>query len=377
GYAAEAKGHDVSRYPIGPAIVALPFVMPQVVVMDRLDPDWERDGPRARAECWRMGKNASAALTALAAVALLHLLQALGLGRVALPTALSVALGSGYWSVASQAPWQHGPAALCLTLAVLLLLPERPTRFRLVAAGLATALMVVCRPIDLVFSATIGLWVLTHHRRPQRLWFFGPSGAVALGLVGFNLWYFETLSGGYAQIEAMHPWAHGVKGTWTGNPINGALGTLFSPSHGLLSFTPWVAFALAALPLAVSMPRNWSLPRWLLVSLAPYFVLLATYSCWWGGHSFGPRFWIDAVPLFALPLGLGLDWAWRHCRLALGLAMVAVTVSVAVQGIGAWCYPSSWHGVPFSADRHHERLWDWRDSELTRCLKEGPRPRAW
>jgi hypothetical protein len=113
------------------------------------------------------------------------------------------------------------------------------------------------------------------------------------------------------------------------------------------------------------------------MSLAPYFALLATYSCWWGGHSFGPRFWIDAVPLFALALGLGLDWAWTRCRPALALALAAATVSVAVQGIGAWCYPSSWHGSPTNADRHHERLWDWRDSELTRCLKEGPRPRAW
>jgi hypothetical protein len=26
----------------------------------------------------------------------------------------------------------------------------------------------------------------------------------------------------------------------------------------------------------------------------------------------------------------------------------------------------------FDVNRAHERLWDWRDSELTRCLRECP-----
>lgn len=175
----------------------------------------------------------------------------------------------------------------------------------------------------------------------------------------------------------MRPGAHGVKGTWTGSPLQGGLGTLFSPSHGLLIYCPRAGFALVAVPLAVARPPVWSLSRWPLASSGLYFVLLSTYSCWRGGHSFGPRFWFDAAPLFVLALGLGLDWARARCRPALALATAAALVSVAVQGIGAWCYPSIRHGKPVNADRHRERLRDWRDSELTRCLKEGPRPRAW
>jgi hypothetical protein len=45
--------------------------------------------------------------------------------------------------------------------------------------------------------------------------------------------------------------------------------------------------------------------------------------------------------------------------------------SFGVQLIGAFCYPSSWEKSPVDVDLHHERLWDWRDNELTRCLAEG------
>ena len=113
--------------------------------------------------------------------------------------------------------------------------------------------------------------------------------------------------------------------------------------------------------------------------LVPYFVLLSKYSCWWGGWSFGPRFWIDATPQFAIALGLSLEWAWDRCRWMLIPIVLAVIISVATQLIGAVCFPSSWQMSPANADRHHERLWDWRDCELTRCLGEGafrPEPDA-
>src|SRR5690349_5769288 len=38
GYAADARGHAVSRYPIGAALVAAPFYAPQLGLLDRLDP---------------------------------------------------------------------------------------------------------------------------------------------------------------------------------------------------------------------------------------------------------------------------------------------------------------------------------------------------
>ena len=379
GYATDARGHAVSRYPIGPALVAAPLVAPQVWWLDATRPGWERDAVLARLACERMAKTAAAAIVALTAAVMVLVLRGVGLGQVAVPAVLVVALGSDDASTASQALWQHGPAELCLALALLLLTKgERRTPARLAAAGFVTALMVVCRPIDLVFAAAVGLWVLAHEDRRERWTFFAPALAVAAFQCTYNVWFFDTLTGGYAAIEKMHPWAHGTKGTWTAPFFEGAAGTLLSPSHGLFVYCPWVALALALLPWSVSrIGPAASLPRWLLWALAVNFVLLSKYSCWWGGHCFGPRFWIDANPLLALILAAGLDWTRDRCRpLLAGFALTAA-VAVAFQTVGFLCYPSSWHGSPSNADRHHERLWDWRDSELTRCWREGIRPRAW
>ncbi len=379
GYVTESRGQIVSRYPVGPALLAWPLVGAQVLALDRLRPDWESDRETARRWSERLGKNAASAITALAAVLLYRLLLGLGLGGFALPTTLIAALGSGYWPVASQALWQHGPAALCLTATLLLLLPKRPSRRRLALAGASTALMVACRPIDLVFAAAIALWVLTHQRRPERLAFFAPAIAGAVALSFYNIWFFDTLTGGYAQIEQMHPWAHGTRGTFTGSLLTGGAGTLFSPSHGLFIYSPWVALALGTLvvPTVRSRLRGWSLGSWLTLALLPYFVLLATYSCWWGGHCFGPRFWNDAVPLFAPPLGFALSWSWPRHRLWLLSLLSSVILAFVIQSLGFLCYPSTWHGRPTNADRDHRRLWDWSDNELTRGLAEGVRPRAW
>ncbi len=462
GYATDARGHAVSRYPIGPALVAAPLVAPQVWLLDRLAPGWERDDARA---CERVAKAAAAALVALTAAVLVCLLHELGLGLLAVPAVLIVALGTDDLSTASQALWQHGPAELCLALTMLWLATPAPTWRRLAAAGFSTALMVVCRPIDLVFAAVVGLWVLTHHDRRERWAFLAPALMIAVLNGLYNVWFFDTLTGGYAAIEKMHPWAHGTRGTWTAPFFVGAAGTLFSPSHGLFLYSPGIALALGLLPWSLrlagwtrplseggcripdsrfqipdsrfGMPdartvrrpasalrhaasgirhaasgirhaasgiwhlesgiwhlesgiwhlasgiapgvsrRGPSLVLWLLWGLVPYFVLLSKYSCWWAGHCFGPRFWIDANPIFAVALALGLEWSWRRCRPALaGFALLAA-VAIALQGIGVLCYPSSWHGAPNNADRHHERLWDWRDSEVTRCSREGPRPRMW
>lgn len=383
GYLDERRGHVVSRYPIGPALIAAPLAAPLVWWLDRAEPGWDRGSDRAavrRRMDW-IGKTTAAAITAAAVALLSVLLTRLGYGRGAVAAAVVAAgFGTGYLPVASQALWQHGPAALCLTAAMLGLQGPGSRRgmARAALAGAATALMVVCRTVDAVFAAVIGLWALRHLDRPARWAFFGPAFAIGGLWAAYNVHFFDTLTGGYAEIERMHPWAHGTHGTFTGSLIGGGLGTLFSPSHGLLVYSPWVLVVGAGLFRASVRRRLFeggSLPGWLMAGLAPSFALLATYSCWWGGHCFGARFWIDATPILALGLAaaVGGGNAENRFRMANGLVAAAVLVNA----VGFLCYPSTWHSTPTNADRDHARLWDWRDNEVTRGLSEGVRPRAW
>ncbi len=142
-YVTMVDGHYISRYPIAPAFVALPFTMPQMLFLDWARPGWETSDPK-----WfdTIAKNSAAAITTLAALVLLAVLRKLGVGRVAWLAALAAALGSNLWCTASQSLWQHGPAALMLTLLVWLLLPESPSPLRFAAAGVAAGLLVCSRP---------------------------------------------------------------------------------------------------------------------------------------------------------------------------------------------------------------------------------------
>jgi hypothetical protein len=369
-FVTEFGGHIISRYPVGPALVALPLVAPQMMALDKAEPGWDRDLTRVHAESRRMGKRSAAVLAALVAVALHRLLVELGLGRVAVPAVIATALGSGLWSVASQALWQHGPAALALTLILLLLHRGLVSRGRMFLAGLATAMLVVVRPLDLILALFVLAWVARTH--PRRLaWFLPAPVLLGLVLVGSNLYYFGRIAGGQDELEQQHRRIHGVGGPWSGDLREGMAGTLVSPNRGLFVFSPWVAVAIAAAPATVRRLAPGSVIRWLLLALVPYLFVLSKYAVWWAGGSFGPRYWTDVFPLFGVLLACGLDWARDRSRGLMALFALTIVLAVVAHAIGAFCYPSTWNFYPADIDLHHERLWDWRDTELARCLTES------
>jgi hypothetical protein len=370
-WVADKQGHVISRYPLAPGLLALPFEIPQILLLDLFCPGWDERPAEAGPNCAGMAKLTSALLGALTGVALYQLFRQLGLGGWAWWGALAAALGSSLWCTASQALWQHGPAALALTLAMLLLAPVHPSPRRLLLAGLCTGSLVCFRSLDVVFAAAIFLGVAW--RWPRGLGWYLPFPLLLGGLLlAYNQWYFGTLAGGQVELAAYHPGTHHVEGIWTGHLLEGAAGTLVSPSRGLLVFTPWVVPAVLLLPMVGDRLRERPVLLLLTVSLVPYGVLLSKYSVWWGGCCFGPRFWTDALPVFAVLLGLGLAWSRQHSRAWLWIVRITIVLGVLVQVIGAFCYPSTFNGDPDLIDVQHERLWDWWDGELMRCLREGP-----
>jgi hypothetical protein len=279
-FVAPYRGRILSRYPVAPAILDLPLIIPQVALLDALHPGWDQNPSLAFSECKWMGRRSMAVLMALTAVILHRFLIGLGLGRAALLAALAAGLGSNLWCVGSQAVWQHGPAAFTLTTAIVLLHSTPVSRWRLVLAGLATAFLFASRLIDGFFAAVIVLWVA--RSQPFGLLWLLPAPLIgAVALFSYNLWFFGDLIGGQAQLEQIHRDLHRLPGAWSGNLLEGAMGTLFSPNRGLFIFTPWVAAALAATPLVVRRLASCRLITWLLLALVPYLLLLSKYAVWW------------------------------------------------------------------------------------------------
>jgi hypothetical protein len=283
---------------------------------------------------------------------------------------LAAGVGSNLWMTGSQALWQHGPAALALTSMLLAIGAPRPAPIGLGVGGIAAGCLVAVRLIDALLVVPVVIALAAKDRRG--LLHFLPGVIVISGCaIAANVAWFGTPLGGQAELEALHPRLHAVEGPWSSEPWKGLAGTLVSPSRGLFVFSPWIPLAVALAPWSLDAIKRFTLLRWSLIGLLPYLALLSAYSVWWGGFCFGPRYWTDVMPLFAVLLACALmspRGRRRAWRLILG---AAIGWSVAVQALGAWCYPSSWNLVPANVDTHHGRLWDWSDTELSRCVSES------
>lgn len=357
------EGHRRSSYPVGGAILAAPvYALP---VWLGLIEDW-RDHRVA-------AKTAASLMVALSAGFLFLALQRLLAPRIALVLTLAYAMGTSAWSVASQGLWQHGPGMFLLSLSLLLLLKleESPSPGIAAVIGACLAMAVVCRPLNLLPALILSAFVLLRHRR-QIPAFLPPFGAIGLWLVWYNVSTFGRLTGGYEAVYRSPPLRAldlTPETAFTLPLLEGLASTLISPSKGLLIFTPFMLAGLAGIVLAFR-DREFVLGRYLAVWFLLVLVVLSKNQLWWGGATFGPRYFSELM----LPLTFMIALCWpRIARrpillTAFGLAVVA---SMGVQVLGAFYYPCGWDARPKWVHRHPERLWDWSDPEILRCIQEG------
>lgn len=289
----------------------------------------------------------------------------------ALFVAAAFGLGTGLWSTASQALWQHETAILGLTLAVYAL--SAPSRSLWTAAligmglGLAGSSRLQLAPAVVVLLAGTAI---IHGWRACAV-----TGACAAALVvpvlALNMKWFGSVLGAAPMLEALHETIHGTADSFTLR-WEGIAGLLVSPSRGLLIFSPVVALTAAG---AWRLPvRGWRSPlAFCLLAALVQFLLYASYSVWWAGHTYGPRYLLDILPLL-LPAGVAAAGVFRG-RVATPLAFVALACSIFVAALGAFCYPNdAWNSSPTDIDRDHARLWDWSDNQIRRAWLAGPSP---
>jgi hypothetical protein len=367
GFAVARDGHIRSAYSVAPAVLA--WLPSEVLAATGLV-------PARRANAAVYAKVGASLLVTLAVVFVFFAARWRTNNTWAALIALGFGLGTNAWPTASQALWQHESALAGLALAVLCLAPAAVNltmpRLWLAAIGLgiAGAARYQVAPIVLVLAAS----VIVRRRRARDVVSLLPIVACAATMIGVNLVWFGHPLGAMARAEAtLHPQLHGVGGPLSDAPWTGALGLLVSPSRGLLVFSPVVLVALAGL--GTTRREGWrSDLRWCALAAAAQFGLYACYSVWWGGHTYGPRYLIDLLPLL-VPLAAAGAGALRASGLARAAACAALAWSVALAATGAFCYPAeAWNTSPSSVDLNHARLWDWRDPQFVRCWRTGLSP---
>jgi hypothetical protein len=362
GFQRDRKGDWRSAYPIMPGLVAsVPAVVLHTTgLVDMAAP---------------LAPNLIAKLTASLLTAGAVVLVFLSLTRVvsimhAWLVALGLGLGTTYWSAVSQTLGQQEVVAAGFALALWAVWRvEVVSSRRLCVAALGLALAGAARPqvVPVIVVCACALLVDAGWRRA--VWPLVLVGAVGGATMGANVMWFGHVLGATVEIESVHQAVHGVSGVVADSPWANALALLISPSRGLLIFSPVVAIAL--LGMARRLPEDL---RWLAAAIALQFVTYASYSVWWGGHSFGPRYLTDVLILLAPFAAFGVARLADRRWLAAG-GWLLLLWSITVAALGAFVYPNErWNTDPLDVDRHHDRLHEWRDSQIPRAWRSDASP---
>lgn len=318
----------------------------------------------------------TASLLTAAAVALVFAAAARRIrGRNAAILALGLGLGTNLWPLAGRSLWQLETVVFGFALALFAWwrTPQEtlPRHVLLGAAGLALAGGARMETTPAIAVLLIGLAVRLGVRRALPA-FLIVGGTAAVMMTAQRAWFGSVL-GAKMILQTSGFDAHSVTSTISDEPWTGALGLLLSPSRGLIIFSPIVLVPLIGLP-RVLRQRDHAGGHWWTAAAILQFVCYACYSMWWGGHTYGPRYLVDALVPLTPAATAGMTWvAARRWRQIAGA--VALCWSVVVAATGAFYYPHDrWNTDPADVDRYHERLWDWSDPQLLRCWQRGPSP---
>ena len=350
-------GKLASTFGIGAPLTALPaFAIDQWL-----------NGPATPARAIALGKVVAAACMA-ATAALIFLIAARTLSRArALLVAAVFAFATCAWGVGSQALWQQSPNILYLTLGAYCLCRSYQRPVFALACGASLAMAGLVRPTSWLAFVVVGLCSLPRGRAFVVRY---ALGALPIGLIqaAYNQWLFgapwrfgQDLAGVALAVEKT-----GTAHIWRFAYLESVPGMLFSPSRGLLVYSPVFAFAFVGLYLLRRRPEyRWMLP--LVAAAAGIALVQATWYDWWGGWSFGYRALLDVTPFLALLLVPALG-AIPVRSVAFAVFMAAATWSVAVQvlGVSTYSYADSWEQKGCDIDRAEcrSRLWSVRDSQL-------------
>ncbi len=350
-YLRESGGHYLSDYPVGAALVALPFYIPSIVC---------GVSPTSRVY-GELEKVSAATIVALSAMLLYMAAARVTAGWMAMLLTLVYALGTTSLSVSSQALWQHGPAQLALASAIYCLVRARDDPRWAGHAGFPLAFEVITRPADVLVAAPLGLYVLVSYRR--EIWRFI---AAAVPSIVFQLWYNAAYFGTPFRIQFFTEQAAAggqrvpSAGFWTTPLADGLATVVLSPGRGLLFYSP--IFALAFVGLAMAWRKNGDmLLRYLGIGAVLSLVLAAKWHKTSGGESFGPRLLADITPIFAFALFPLADRLRERRAMAVTFAILAAW-SIAANASGAFISYRAWN--VWALGDPGTRLWLWTDNPV-------------
>lgn len=277
--------------------------------------------------------------------------------------ALGGSLGTQVWSTASRVMWSDTWGIFLLGVVVLLLVSDATGKRSIRPVRLATVLswMYFVRPTYSIPIAAITVYVIIYRRNLFAS--YALTGAA---------WFAAFVAYSQLHFGQMLPYYYRASRLKFDAFPTAFAGNLISPSRGLFVYVP-VLFFVAYLLLRYT--RELPLPRLAVLALGvivAHLFVIAGFTPWWGGHSYGPRYTTGLVPWFVLLATLGIKamlvWRERHreaCgtigeRVPLFIGCALLVLSILINGRGGTTADTlRWNVRPTNIDDHPERVWDW------------------
>lgn len=372
-----AEDYDVVRvgerhlwyFPYAPALFAIPLVAAADALPGVDVSAWRPSEPN---QTWPIEIPTASALVAATALLVFVMARERSAAWSDRSSAVAVLVAAGFvlatpaLSSASRALWSSTAALPFVALAVLQAQRVGHGRGRPVVLGATVAAAYVMRPTMAVLVLLVSIWMGVVHRSRLVAYLSGAC-AVAVPFLLVNL-------AAYGRV--LPPYYDGARLGLSSNFAVALVGHLFSPSRGLFTVTPVLVLSLAGACLAVRRHRAGSLDLALGVVIVGHWLTISDWPEWSGGAAFGPRYWVEVLPVFAYFGVPSVAWcfrAWkgtvRERAVVAAVAAVAV-VSMAIHVEGAYLRAAyCWGATPVPVDRAHDRLWDWRDTQPLRGVR--------
>jgi hypothetical protein len=324
----------VSTFGPIPGLLILPVVAPFYAV--------DHDFAGKLALRCSVAKLGSSMMVALTAMFVLLIAEKLVSRRLALLVALTYGLATCAWAISSQNLWQQTVNQLLLTAGAYFIVSGEDGKLPAVVAGFAFGAAAACRPTSLVAVLAVLVYFYLYHRKSITPFLLGAA-PVPLAILAYNQHYF-----GNPFTFAQGLIGHAIAREKTGSPdvwqtpfLEGAIGLLVCPSRGLLVFSPILGASFWGIWRAFR-ERSFLSLRPFLASALVMMAIQCKWFDWWGGHAYGYRPWLDAVPYLSLGLLPVAEPFTRTVTLRV-IAGALLSWSIFVQAVGAMSYDRYWN----------------------------------
>jgi len=337
----------ISTYPIVPGILNLPtYYFAHIFGFDLFENRYLLSG-------------ISAVIISTISIIFMYLclLRICSTKRTALVFTFIYTFGTCLWSFSSRSMFQHGPSLLFITISLLLIFSRNKKAIPYV--GFFLGMAVFNRPTNIMIALPLTIYIYFNHR--DTFIRYVLLAGIPLGLLClYSQIYFGNITS-FGQGYAVN--------YLTGNIFEGLFGILISPSRGLLVFSPIFIFSFYYLFKTLVSTEIDSIYKYLAATVIALVLLYAKWPMWWGGHSFGYRIIIEISPM--LIIFLAKSWEkFINNKYYLKIIFIWSTLfSFYVHFIGAFYFPSGFNRYPGDIDQYTERLWDLKDTQISRCTK--------